>query len=94
MTKLWPERIDDAEARGYFTDEDKRRIQSWTTCFVPELYPDYNNAQFLRSVRRSIWGPVFRAADAVAENRFAKARRIYYQMAELVKALDNLQDTE
>ena len=93
MTKPWLETIDEGEARGYFTDEDKRRIQSWPTCFVGELLPGYNRFLYIPTVDMAstelkIWKLGVRASDAVYDNDFIKARYIYSQIAKLVKAIE------
>lgn len=97
MTKPWLERIDDAEATGYFTDEDNRRMRSWATCFVNELYRDRNRSDFLLLDKSPTKDKIINlgalAVPVVANNDFKRARQIYAQIAELVKALDNLQDT-
>ena len=87
----WEQRIDQAEARGGFTAEDGWDALGWRTCAWGEtthivIKPKPMNKQV------ESWGMAF--AEAIANHRFSKARRLLRQIQRYVQTHPTLIVTE
>mgnify|MGYP001565506844 FL=1 len=85
----WEQRIDQAEARGGFTEEDGLDAEGWPSCAWGETTHIFTRPQ---NKRVFSWGIAF--ANAISDNQVSKARRLLRQIQRYVQAHPTLIVTE
>ena len=74
--KSWALRIEAAEKRGRFTEQDKDKAQSWNTCAVGERH-GWPSGLIFTELRREEINLGGHFLHVVVRDDFAEAKRLY-----------------